>query len=96
MFHPARPTHTPTPMPAGKAFFDAEYAVGISKMTYRDVLDALTWLDERFHLIRPPKHTMPTIEYILDKARAAVLRWAAGWVGAAKGWCCWGGGVLWA
>lgn len=59
---------------AGKAFLDAPYSQGTTKLDYYEVLDAVQWLDAHFHLIRPPRDEMPSIEYILDRARAAVLR----------------------
>eukprot|EP00878_Enallax_costatus_P042279 GHUV01049515.1.p1 GENE.GHUV01049515.1~~GHUV01049515.1.p1 ORF type:complete len:127 (+),score=11.60 GHUV01049515.1:264-644(+) len=45
-------------------------------MEFGEMIDALIWLDEHFHMIRPLPDTMPTIDYILEKARAAVLRCA--------------------
>lgn len=41
------------------------------------VLEGLEWLDDRFHLIRCQNDELPSIEWVLDLARAAVLRWAA-------------------
>jgi hypothetical protein len=38
------------------------------------VVDAIGWIDDHFHLIVPPKDQMPTIDFILHRARAAVLR----------------------
>lgn len=61
-------------LPAEKAFFDVESAHAVPKMTYNDVLDGIFWLDEHFHLILPPPDEMPSIDYILEKARVAVLR----------------------
>jgi hypothetical protein len=52
-------------------------------MGYYDVLDGIAWIDEHFHLILPPPDEMPSIDYILEKARAAVLRWVG--VAAAHG-----------
>jgi hypothetical protein len=43
-------------------------------MDTQELVDALVWIDTQFHIIRPMPDTMPTIEYILDKARAAVMR----------------------
>jgi hypothetical protein len=43
-------------------------------MSFDDVVDGIFWIDEHFHLILPPLDEMPSIDYILDKARAAVLR----------------------
>ncbi len=41
------------------------------------MLEGLEWLDDRFHLIRCQNDELPSIEWVLDLARAAVLRWAA-------------------
>jgi hypothetical protein len=43
-------------------------------MSLDDVVDGIFWIDDHFHLILPPLDEMPSIDYILDKARAAVLR----------------------
>jgi hypothetical protein len=43
-------------------------------MEFADVTDGIVFVDEHFHLILPPADEMPSIDYILDKARAAVLR----------------------
>jgi hypothetical protein len=59
---------------AGKPFFSAVYSHGSTRMDTQELVDALVWIDTQFHIIRPMPDTMPTIEYILDKARAAVMR----------------------
>lgn len=71
---PPRPSR---PLPADKAFFSVADAHDVGKMGYNDVLDGISWIDEHFHLILPPPDEMPSIDYILEKARAAVLRWGA-------------------
>lgn len=48
-------------------------------MDMQELVDALVWIDTQFHIIRPMPDTLPTIEYILDKARAAVMRCVRGW-----------------
>lgn len=58
--------------PAGKAFFDVH---GVASLEFIDVLDGIRWIDQHFHLILPPVDEMPSIDYILEKARAAVLRY---------------------
>lgn len=35
----------------------------------------MAWLDERFHLIRYEDDELPSVDWVLDLARAAVLRW---------------------
>lgn len=61
---------------AGKAYVNASYSYGTTRMDFPEMIDALLWLDTHFHMIRPPPDTMPNIDYILDKAMAAVLRCA--------------------
>ncbi|WIA29449.1 hypothetical protein OEZ86_011950 [Tetradesmus obliquus] len=59
----------------GKPFFSAVYSHGSARMDMQELVDALVWIDTQFHIIRPMPDTQPTIEYILDKARAAVMRY---------------------
>eukprot|EP00878_Enallax_costatus_P035485 GHUV01039599.1.p1 GENE.GHUV01039599.1~~GHUV01039599.1.p1 ORF type:complete len:305 (+),score=70.74 GHUV01039599.1:231-1145(+) len=59
----------------GKPYLNASYSIGSTRMEFGEMIDALIWLDEHFHMIRPLPDTMPTIDYILEKARAAVLRY---------------------
>ena len=43
-------------------------------MSTADVEDGLAWLDERFHLIRYEDDELPSVDWVLNLARAAVLR----------------------
>ncbi len=63
---------------AQKPFFDAAYAASTPRMSEKEVLEALVWIDERFHVIKSSDEELPTIEWVLDKARAAVLRCVSG------------------
>ena len=56
------------------AFFDDQTSHDVGKMVFDDVVDGILFVDEHFHLILPPPDEMPSIDYILDKARVAVLR----------------------
>lgn len=73
-----RPQATPPAclflMGVGKPLLASDFSHGAVPMTYQDVLDALVWIDEHFHLIRPLRDEMPSIDFILDRARAAVTR----------------------
>ena len=40
-----------------------------------DVEKGLAWLDDRFHVIRYEDDELPSVDWVLDLARAAVLRW---------------------
>ena len=37
--------------------------------------EGLQWLDDRFHVIRYEDDELPSVDWVLDLARAAVLRW---------------------
>jgi len=43
-------------------------------MTPDEVSSGLTWLSERFVLIRYEDEELPSIDWVLDTARAAVMR----------------------
>jgi len=58
-----------------KPFFEsADYAAGKPRMTQDEVTAGLTWLSERFVLIRYEDEELPSIDWVLDTARAAVMR----------------------
>ena len=62
-------------------FFSAanvRYATGHGRrMEWDRVEEGLEWLDECFHLIRYEDEELPNIDWVLDLARAAVLRCVA-------------------
>ena len=63
----------------GKPFLDprqARYGDAGSRMQAADVEAGLAWLDDRFHLIRYEDDELPSVDWVLDLARAAVLRCA--------------------
>ena len=39
--------------------------------------EGLQWLDDRFHVIRYEDDELPSVDWVLNLARAAVLRWAS-------------------
>lgn len=45
------------------------------RMTASELMESLVWVDERFHLIRSGDEELPTVEWVLERARAAVLRY---------------------
>jgi len=59
----------------GKPFFDAPYARGEKRMSQEDVEAGLEWLSERFFLVRHEDEMLPNMDWILDIARAAVMRY---------------------
>ena len=61
----------------GKPFLDPEqarYGDEGSRMGAEDVEEGLAWLDDRFHVIRYEDDELPSVDWVLDLARAAVLR----------------------
>ena len=55
-------------------FFDVRYGAGRQRMKPEDVTEGLAWLEDRFHLIRHEDEQLPSVEWVLSIARAAVLR----------------------
>ncbi|KAG0515581.1 hypothetical protein BDA96_10G290700 [Sorghum bicolor] len=58
----------------GKPFFDARYGGDAQRMTPDDFEAGKEWLNETFHLIRCEDDSLPSINWVLDLAKAAVLR----------------------
>ena len=59
----------------GKPFFDLPYSRGTARMSFEELDDALDWVDDRFHLIRYEDDELPSVDWVLDVARAAVYRY---------------------
>ncbi|KAI3697526.1 hypothetical protein L6452_30619 [Arctium lappa] len=57
-----------------KPFFDVRYAKSVERMTPEDLEAGKQWLSDTFHLIRCEKDCLPSISWVLDLAKAAVLR----------------------
>lgn len=57
-----------------KPFLNLQYAAGLERMDISTVQEGIAWLDDCFHIIRHQDDVMPSVEWILDLARAAVLR----------------------
>jgi twinkle protein len=58
----------------GKPFLEARYAGSSMRMSSEDVEEGLEWLDDRFHVIRYEDDELPSVDWVLNLARAAVLR----------------------
>lgn len=58
----------------GKPFLDARYAGKAARMEAKDVEEGLQWLEDRFHVIRNEDDELPSVDWVLGLARAAVLR----------------------
>jgi len=43
-------------------------------MTVDEVVESLAWINDHFHIIRAAADDMPTIDYVLERARITVLR----------------------
>jgi twinkle protein len=59
----------------GRPFFDLPYGRGVPRMTYEQLDEALDWVDDRFHLIRYEDDQLPSVDWVLDIAKAAVYRY---------------------
>lgn len=59
----------------GKPFFRARYAEGCERMTEAEVLEALEEVDKHFFIIRYDDDSLPSIDWVLERAKAAVLRY---------------------
>lgn len=58
----------------GKPFFDGWYSENQARMTEKEVKEGLAWLEDRFYVIRHEDDGLPSVDWVLDLARAAVLR----------------------
>lgn len=59
----------------GRPFFDLPYGKGMKRMTYEQLDSALDWVDDRFHLIRYEDEQLPSVDWVLEIAKAAVYRY---------------------
>jgi len=57
-----------------KPFFDLPYAGSTKRMGWPEVEEGMSWLEERIFLIRYEDDELPSVDWILNLARAAVLR----------------------
>lgn len=59
----------------GRPFFDLPYARGVKRMTFDELDAAMDWVDDRFHLIRYEDEQLPSVDWVLEIAKAAVYRY---------------------
>ena len=57
-----------------KPFFDGGYAGSTPRMSVEDLQDGLAWVDDRFFPIRYEDEALPSVDWVLNVAKAAVLR----------------------
>ncbi|XP_039004242.1 twinkle homolog protein, chloroplastic/mitochondrial-like isoform X2 [Hibiscus syriacus] len=57
-----------------KPFFDTGYGSNADRMSVQELEEGKKWLNDTFYLIRCDNDALPNIEWVLNLARAAVLR----------------------
>lgn len=57
-----------------KPFFDVRYGDSIERMGLEELEEGKVWLNDTFYLIRCENDCLPNINWVLDLARAAILR----------------------
>ncbi|KAL5538948.1 hypothetical protein UlMin_045170 [Ulmus minor] len=57
-----------------KPFFDARYGESAERMSMEEFEKGKQWLNDTFYLIRCEDDSLPSIKWVLDLAKAAVLR----------------------
>ncbi|XP_024021254.1 twinkle homolog protein, chloroplastic/mitochondrial isoform X1 [Morus notabilis] len=57
-----------------KPFFNVRYGESAQRMSPEELEQGKEWLNETFHLIRCEDDALPSIKWVLDLAKAAVLR----------------------
>lgn len=57
-----------------KPFFDASYGGSAERMTVEELENGKQWLSDTFYLIRCEDDSLPSITWVLDLAKAAVMR----------------------
>ncbi|OMO83155.1 hypothetical protein CCACVL1_11539 [Corchorus capsularis] len=57
-----------------KPFFDSGYGTSIERMTEKELEEGKKWLNDTFYLIRCENDSLPSIKWVLELARVAVLR----------------------
>ena len=55
-------------------FFDAPYGQSRRRMSRESLAEGVRWLDDHFHLIRYEDDQLPSVDWVLNLARSAVLR----------------------
>ncbi|XVF23032.1 hypothetical protein REPUB_Repub13aG0003300 [Reevesia pubescens] len=57
-----------------RPFFDTSYGSSVERMSAEELEEGKKWLSDTFFLIRCENDSLPSIKWVLDLARAAVLR----------------------
>ncbi|KAI7742292.1 hypothetical protein M8C21_027698 [Ambrosia artemisiifolia] len=58
-----------------KPFFDVRYGKSVERMSLQELEVGKQWLSDTFHLIRCENDCLPSTKWVLDLAKAAVLRY---------------------
>ncbi|KAK1432512.1 hypothetical protein QVD17_09409 [Tagetes erecta] len=58
-----------------KPFFDVRYGKDVERMSLEELELGKQWLSDTFHLIRCENDCLPSVKWVLDLAKAAVLRY---------------------
>jgi twinkle protein len=58
-----------------KPFFNSRYAEEVKRMSLEEYEQGKVWLNDTFYLIRCEDDALPNIKWVLDLAKAAVLRY---------------------
>ena len=61
-----------------KPFFESAYAAGQPRMSQDELTAGLEWLANRFYVVRYEDEALPSVEWVLEVARVAVLRCVVG------------------
>ena len=67
-----------------KPFFDGGYAGSVPRMNAQDLEEGIAWVDDRFFPIRYEDEALPSVDWVLNVAKAAVLRCTS----LSSGTCC--------
>ncbi|CAL0301007.1 unnamed protein product [Lupinus luteus] len=57
-----------------KPFFQVRYGENVERMSVEEFQQGKIWLNENFHLIRCEDDSLPNVKWVLNLAKAAVLR----------------------
>ncbi|XP_007023031.2 PREDICTED: twinkle homolog protein, chloroplastic/mitochondrial [Theobroma cacao] len=57
-----------------KPFFDSSYGSSVERMSVEELEKGKKWLSDTFYLVRCENDSLPSIKWVLDLAKAAVLR----------------------
>ncbi|CAN8290588.1 unnamed protein product [Cochlearia groenlandica] len=58
-----------------KPFFDADYGRTVERMNVEELEEGKQWLNDTFSLIRCEMDSLPSVNWVLERAKAAVLRY---------------------